>query len=175
MSDNGENIVIKDFRGEDIAYPKRLLDELTELKGQYNLSDALWFYHVTKNAKSFRWCNASELLSLDTSTYEIHYYESNWEDSQWNMFDRPLRFVQIGEATASDNAQIVIDHGVDEDGDEIEYYGWSLNPSEQVLLVELTDSEVEERIAADLVREQELKRAEDSPESNLLRQLFPEK
>lgn len=174
MSDNGENIVIKSFRGQDIAYPKRLLDELIELQGQYNLADALWFYRVTKNAKSFKWCNASELLGIDTSTYEVHYYESNWEDSQWNVFDRPLGFVQIGNGGEYDRAQIVTDNGLDEDGDQIESYGWCLDPTSQVLLVELEDSEVEERIAAELLREQENKLAEDSPESNLLRQLFPE-
>lgn len=175
MTDNGTDIIIEGYRGESVAYPKRLLQEIADLKGSYQLEDALWFYAVTKNAKSFKWVKASELVGLDTSTYEVHYFESNYEDSCWNMFDRPRGFFQYGEGSEADHMSISADMGKDSEEDgEIYPQGWTLTPWEEVLLIELSDAGIQERAAYDILQAKKNKEAEDSQEAQILRDLFPE-
>ena len=70
---------------EDV-FPLDLLERLNELgRSFYRISDALHFYNVVRDAPEWYWSTPEELDGVDLTGWEIHYYESNWEDSCWNV------------------------------------------------------------------------------------------
>ena len=178
INEAGDNITVSNYRqGEPDSFPKELLDSLIALgSSRYRLDDAIWFYQTTRNAVSFRWVEAKELLELDnTSKYEVHYYESNWEDSCWSFFDRPLKFVGTPEDPTRGgngrNGSIIADFGFYADGEE-NLGNWTLLYDEQVLLVELSAEEIAARVEQDRKKDEADKAEMVSPEEALLRDLF---
>ena len=125
-------IVGKGFTHETVVYPRELLDGILKLSaGMYSLEEALWFYSVVKDAKSYRWVTAEELVGISTlGDIEFWHYEANYEDSAWSCIREVKDFVLV-EGEPGYSTDYV--SWVEIDGEE-GYY--SLDLSESILIVE---------------------------------------
>jgi len=183
ISDDGDNILVPSFSPRDKepkAFPKALLDQINALGGMYHLDEALWFYNVTKGAEDARWVTGQDLVGMDTRKYDVHYYQSNWEDSAWDTYSNAITFLQDAPDPRSqdDRAYIQAFFGYDEDGEYI-FGDWSLGSHSEVLLVSVSDEEIARReaYAAERKIQDEKDRIayEQSDESKILSNLFPKK
>ena len=191
MSDTGDSILVDRMGRTPTIVSKAILDEIISSGiSTYDIEQALWFYRVTRNALEHRWVKASELVNMNTYEYDVHYFQSNWEDSTWAVYENPLTFLQTvsNNGGMSNREQDFIEgyYGpeaeTDEDYDEYRDGGWSLYPHQDVLLVKISKEKIAEREAewvAVIKRRKEEREAyenrEKTEEENLLESIFKKK
>ncbi len=165
MIDNGDSILVDRMGRTPTVVSKTILDEIISSGiSTYDIEQALWFYQVTRNAVEHRWVEAAELVHMNTYEYDVHYYQANWEDSTWAVYENALTFFQTvsNNRGISNRDQDFIEayYGPESETDEDELYddyretGWSLYPHQEVLLVKISKDNIAEREAewADIVK-----------------------
>lgn len=127
------NIVFPARHGQDSdVFPMELLDTLSKLgRSVYRITDALHFYSIVRDAPEWRWAHPEELEGVDLTGWEVHYYESNWEDSCWNVVWLP-KCIKV-DNTYGDNDRYVAVHLDGEDE------SWGFYAGQELLLVKLSE------------------------------------
>jgi hypothetical protein len=150
---DGDNIVLpaRGYGGNTspLEFPVDLLEKIVALDRHAvsRLKDAVRFYQIIDGGKrEHYWSQVKDLLGKDLEGYSVIYYESNWEDSQWDTFELPKKFVEESYSDYPDHQDLPasIYRITDVFGDE---YGYGFDANENVLVVKLDNyAEVYERI-----------------------------
>jgi len=126
------NIVVPSImeRYDDVVFPVAVLEAIIQLgdRATWALEDALYFYKATKDAVSYQWAPAGDLVGKDLERFDLHRVLGTYGDTHW---DKVWNFSHL--INGEDGRVLTVDHKGRADSVD------DLHEKQPILLVELND------------------------------------
>lgn len=144
-------------RNAPVTLSKDFLDLLLNTKvSKYDLETLLWFRAVTRNTENYYWSTPEEELGKDLTGWDLHYFESNWEDSCWSEVPSVIRFEKESNEVETTPERTYYTLQTEEDDNEP--YNYHFYSNEEILLV---------KTPADVAAARSISYAKDKTEQKL--------